>query len=42
MRTYYHNPGDTVETLTPEIMEDVAKLMFLGLLDLANDTGLGF
>jgi len=42
MRTYYHNPLDVVETLTPEIMEDVAKLMFLGLLDLANDTGLEF
>ncbi len=42
IRTSYHHPDDTIGTLTPEIMEDVAKLMFLGLLDLANDTGLEF
>jgi hypothetical protein len=41
-RTYWHDPRDTVETLTPEIMEDVAKLMFLGLTTLANDTNLRF
>ncbi len=39
---YYHHPLDTAETLTPEIMEDVAKLMFLGLTALANDTELEF
>lgn len=39
---YYHHPLDTAETLTPEIMEDVAKLMFVGLTALANDTELGF
>jgi len=40
--TSYHHPDDTIATLTPEIMEDAAKLMFLGLLDLACDTGLEF
>jgi hypothetical protein len=41
MSTYYHDPRDTPETLTPEIMEDVAKLMFVGLTGLANDRGVG-
>lgn len=39
--TYYHDPRDTSDTLTPEIMEDVARLMFVGLTGLANDRGLG-
>ncbi len=41
-KMYYHHPLDTAETLTPEIMEDVAKLMFVGLTALANDTELVF
>jgi len=40
--TYYHDPRDTPDTLTPEIMEDVVKLLFVGLTALANDTGLSF
>jgi len=40
--TYYHDPRDTPETLTPEIMEDVAKLLFVGLTNLGNDTTLRF
>lgn len=39
MSTYYHDPRDTPDTLTPEIMEDVARLMFVGLTGLANDPG---
>ncbi len=42
MRIYYHDPRDTPETLTPEIMEDVAKMLFVGLTNLANDTELEF
>jgi hypothetical protein len=42
MSTYYHDPRDTPDTLTPEIMEDVAKLMFVGLTGLANDPEAGF
>jgi hypothetical protein len=34
---YYHHPLDTTDALTPEIMEDAAKLLYLGVLDLAND-----
>ena len=40
--TYYHDPRDRPETLTPEIMEDVAKLIFVGFTGLANDEELGF
>jgi len=32
---------DTPDTLAPEIMEDVARLMFVGLTGLANDRGVG-
>lgn len=34
---YYHNPKDKTNVLTPEIMEDAAKLLYLGILGLAND-----
>ena len=34
---YYHHPLDNVDALTPEIMEDAAKLLYLGILGLAND-----
>jgi len=34
---YYHHPLDTTDALTPEIMEDAAKLLYLGVLDLSND-----
>jgi len=34
---YYHHPLDNTEALTPEIMEDAAKLLYLGILGLAGD-----
>lgn len=34
---YYHHPLDNTDALTPEIMEDAAKLLYLGVLELAND-----
>ncbi len=34
---YYHQPLDNTGALTPEIMEDAAKLIYLGLLGIAND-----
>ncbi len=33
---WYHTTQDLPENLTPEIMEDVAKLVFLGTAELAN------
>ncbi|MGC9470291.1 MAG: M28 family peptidase [Bacteroidales bacterium] len=34
---HYHLPGDDVHSLTPEIMEDAAKLLFLSLTGIANE-----
>jgi Zn-dependent M28 family amino/carboxypeptidase len=34
---YYHAPLDHTDALTPEIMEDAAKLLYLGVLGLANN-----
>jgi hypothetical protein len=34
---YYHHPLDNTDALTPEIMEDAAKLLYLGVLGIAND-----
>ncbi|MCL4481523.1 MAG: hypothetical protein M1445_02660 [Bacteroidetes bacterium] len=33
---YYHHPLDNTDALTPEIMEDAAKLLYLSVLGLAN------
>lgn len=37
---YYHHPKDKIDVLTPEIMEDAAKLLYLSILGVANDKGL--
>jgi hypothetical protein len=34
---YYHHPLDKTNVLTPEIMEDAAKLLYLGVLGVACD-----
>lgn len=36
---YYHHPDDKPETLSYEIMEDVAKFLYLGISKLASETG---
>lgn len=36
-KVYYHMPGDDPDAVTIEIMEDVAKLIYLALTDMAND-----
>jgi hypothetical protein len=33
---YYHQPMDNIDALTPEIMEDAAKLLYLSVLSIAN------
>jgi len=40
--SYYHNPKDDVDTITPEILEDMAQLLFLAVLDMANQDELDF
>ena len=37
---YYHHPLDKTNVLTPEIMEDAARLLYLGILSVANDEDL--
>ena len=37
---HYHLPMDKTNILTPEIMEDAAKLLYLGILGVANDESL--
>ena len=37
---YYHHPMDKTNVLTPEIMEDAAKLLYLGILGVANNENL--
>ena len=41
-RSYYHNPNDDIDTITPEILEDMAQLLFLAVLDMANQDALDF
>jgi hypothetical protein len=33
---YYHDPGDPIDSLKPEIMEDVAMWIFLAVTGMAN------
>ena len=39
---YYHLPGDDETAVTPEIMEDVAKLIYLSFIDMANANTLNY
>jgi hypothetical protein len=39
---YYHLPGDDETAVTPEIMEDVAKLIYLSFIEMANAESLVF
>lgn len=39
---YYHLPGDDETAVTPEIMEDVAKLIYLSFIEMANAESLTF
>ncbi len=36
-KTFYHVPEDTIDTMTPEIMEDAAKLLYLTLYEISTD-----
>ncbi|HUX95339.1 MAG TPA: M28 family peptidase [Bacteroidales bacterium] len=41
-KVYYHLPGDDPDALTIEIMEDVAKMIYVAVTDMANDTSLKY
>ncbi|MCK5146820.1 M20/M25/M40 family metallo-hydrolase [bacterium] len=32
----YHTPADNMDIITPEIMEDLARIIFMGVVDIAN------
>lgn len=34
---YYHLPDDKPETITPEVMEDIAKMLYIGLAGIAGE-----
>jgi len=40
--SYYHLTKDNMDIITPEIMEDMAQLLFLAILDMANQDELDF
>ncbi len=40
--SYYHIPKDDIDTITPEIMEDLAQLFFAAILDMANQDEIDF
>ena len=38
----YHNTRDSLELITPEIMEDMAQLLFMVIMDLSDEPVLNF
>ncbi|MGQ9672372.1 MAG: M28 family peptidase [Candidatus Aminicenantales bacterium] len=40
--SYYHNTKDRLETITPEILEDLARLLFVAVLDMSDEPILDF
>jgi hypothetical protein len=41
-KVYYHQPGDDPDAITIDIMQDVARMIFIGLTNMANDETLKF
>jgi hypothetical protein len=39
-KVYYHLPGDDPDAVTIDIMEDVSKMLYVALIDMANDNEL--
>ena len=39
-KVYYHLPGDNPDAITIGIMEDVAKMIYIALTNMANDSSL--
>jgi hypothetical protein len=40
--SYYHITKDNIDTIAPEILEDLAQLLFIAVLDMANQDSLNF
>ncbi len=41
-RSYYHITKDDIDTITPEILEDMAQLIFVAVLNMANQDSVDF
>jgi hypothetical protein len=41
-KVYYHLPGDDPDAVAIDIMEDVAKMIYIGLINMANDDSLKY
>lgn len=41
-RSFYHVTKDDIDTITPEILEDMAQLIFAAVLDMANQDSVDF
>jgi hypothetical protein len=41
-KVYYHLPGDDPDAITIDIMEDVAKMLYVALTNMANDASLTY
>jgi hypothetical protein len=40
--SYYHITKDDIDTITPEILEDMTQLLFIAVLDMANEDSIDF
>jgi Zn-dependent M28 family amino/carboxypeptidase len=38
----YHNTRDNLDPITPEIMEDIAQLLFAAIMDMSDERSLDF
>jgi hypothetical protein len=38
----YHNTRDSIDLVTPEIMEDIAQLLFMTIMDMSDESTLNF
>ena len=38
----YHNTRDNLDLITPEIMEDIAQLLFMTIMDISDEPALNF
>ncbi len=41
-KVFYHLPGDDPDVITIDIMEDVAKMIYISLTNMANDPALNY
>jgi Iap family predicted aminopeptidase len=41
-KSFYHVTKDSIEIITPEIMEDLAQLLFVAVLNMANADSIDF